>query len=244
MIGWTNINPVLLATFTEIGQSLAITNTRDFAAEWKEGPRSATHPEQRFSLLLKVTSVVGIGTDETIYENVPEDSTDPDDASYLGQMRATQVGQRKFTLQVQIESPEHTDAFWAMAHTERIRTALRRPRIIDALNDVDVAIIEIRQAVKASFKDGSRKVSAASMDITFGTVANDVDPIPTGWIEAITITSHLQDTDGIELPVSLQMVDEVIPEGFVVPPPGLLQENTTTGNVQINTGTGNVQVSP
>lgn len=244
MIGWTNINPVLLATFTEIGQNLAITNQREFGAEWKESPRSATHTDQRFSLLLKITSVVGIGSDDTVLENVDEDSTDPEDAPYLGQMRSTQVGQRKFTLQVQIVSPEHTDAFWAMAATERIRTALCRPRIIDALDAVDVAVIEIRQALKTSFKDGGRVVSAASMDITFGTVANDVDPIPTGWIEAITYSSHFSDVDAEELPASLQAVDTVIPEFFVVPPPGLLQSNDTTGNVQVNTGTGNVQVSP
>src|SRR6201999_3046837 len=125
------------------------------------------------------------------------------------------------TLQVQIISPEHTDAFWAMAAKERIRTALRRPRIIAALDAVDVAIIEIRQAVKASFKDGGRVVSAASMDISFGTIANDVDPIPTGWVEAITYTSHFSDVDAQELPTSLQAVDAVIPEDFVVPPPGL-----------------------
>jgi hypothetical protein len=247
MIGWTTISPALISLFGTLGKDSALEvppvdgvgGTRSFKAEWKEGQRSATHDVQRLSVLIKVTTVVGLGTDDTVYEEVPSDSTDPADAPYLGQLRAVQLGQRKFTLQVQAIVPEHTDAFWAIAATERIRTGLRRPSTIAALDDVDVAIIDILPAIKASFKDNGRVVSCASLDVIFGTSATDIDPIPVGWIETITYSSHISDVDGVELPPSLQVTDfevtsnNATPDDVQVGDGGLVQDNTSSGVVTV-----------
>lgn len=197
-IGWTDINPVLVEVFTEIARDT--TNlTSGFSAEWKEGPRAFTSPQQGFSLLLKVISVSGIGEDETRREMVDDEIIE------------TQVGQRRFTLQVQVIFPNHTDEQWAFAVTERIRTRLMRPRIIARLHAVDVAVHRVQQAVKVSFKDHGRIVSAANMDVMMGTVVNDTDDIPAGWIQYVVATGHLQDTSGDELPSPPNWTDHEIP---------------------------------
>lgn len=198
MIGWSTINPVLISVFTEIAQD-TLRSAEGFKAEWKEGPRSFISPEQKIAVLLKVTSVVGYGEDETRREEV------------AGQVIETQVGQRRFTLQVQIICPEHTDEVWAMAATERIRTRVMRPRIQDRLLDVDVAVQRIGNATKGSFKDGRRVVSAAMLDIFMGTVVNDADPIPMNWIQYVVATGLLQGADGVQLPAPPNWLDHEIP---------------------------------
>lgn len=203
---WTEIAPVLIQVFSEIAADANVVGPA-FRAEWKEGQRSATNTGQRFSLLLKVTSVVGLGNDETREEYIPG-SPDPN----TGYVQQTQVGQRKFTLQAQVIVPEHTDSFWAMAVTERMRTRLYRPRTREQLIDANVSIIDMLQAVKVTFKDGGRMVSAASMDFIFGTSVNDDDDVPLGWFDRIELNSHISDTDGLQVPAALQQINHVVPE--------------------------------
>lgn len=186
-IGWTTINPALISVFTEIATDRNRLS-EGFTAEWKEGSRGITSPEQGFSLLLKITNVAGYGEDEVRREMVS------------GKLIETIVGQRKFTLQVQIVCPDHTDERWAFAATERIRTRLRLSRFADALYAAEIAVQSIGRAVKATFKDRGRMVSAATMDIVFGTVASETDDIPNGWIDYVVLDSHYQETPGIDLP--------------------------------------------
>jgi hypothetical protein len=197
VIGWATINPVLIEVFTEI----ATDTTRDatgFEARWKEGPRAFIQPEQKADVLLKVTSVIGLGEDETRREVIE------------GKLYETQVGQRQFTLQVQVIVPEHTDDQWAMAVTERIRTRVRRPRHLDRLLDVDVDVRRILAAQKASFKDGGRVVSAAMLDIICGTVVNDADPIPVNWIQYVVVSGEISDGAGV-LPAPPNWLNHEIP---------------------------------
>lgn len=197
-IGWTQINPVLLSVFTEISLDTQRSST-GFTAEWTEGKRGFISPQQAFVPLLKVTSVVPIGEDETRRELV------------AGQLIETQVGNRRFTLQVQVICPEHTDERWAMAAASRIQTRINRPRILTRLDAVGVAVYSIGAAKKASFKDGGRVVSCALIDIMMGTVVNDTDDIPAGWIQYAVLTGHLQDTSGAELPAPPNWDEHEIP---------------------------------
>lgn len=201
MIGWSTIRPVLIAVITEIGADTT-RSQQNFTAGWKDLKRGIIHPEQRLELLLKVTSVVGIGEDETRREMVD------------GVFVETQVGQRKFVLQVQasVPVPADPDAQLAFAATERIRTRIRRPRIIQQLLDAEIAFHKCGPALPTPYKDGDRVVDCATLDITFGTVVNDEDPIPASWIESVVVTSHIQDTDGTQLPASLQQVAKQIPD--------------------------------
>lgn len=197
-IGWTQINPVLLAVFAEISADTT-RSQQGFKAEWKESSRGFINPEQSFVPLLKVTSVVPIGEDEVRRELV------------AGELVETLVGNRRFTLQVQIICPDHTDERWAMAAASRIQTRINRPRILARLDAVDVAVYSIGAAKKASFKDGGRVVSCALLDIMMGTVVNDTDDVPAGWIQYAILTGHLQDTSGVELPAPPNWDEHEIP---------------------------------
>lgn len=199
MIGWAQIKPVLIEVFTEISRDTEQL-AEGFKAEWKEGAAGFISPAQRFVPRLKITTVVGIGEDETRRELV------------AGKLVETQCGQRKFTLQVQIICPEHTDEQWAMAATERIRTRLFRPRILDRLLAVDVAVHRVGDAIKANFKERAHVVSAATVDVFMGTVVNDGDPIPVGIIEYVVATGHVKDADGVELPSPPNWTNHEIPE--------------------------------
>jgi hypothetical protein len=198
VIGWSTIAPVLVDLTTRLARDDSLP-TENFSAEWKERSRSFTHDGQSLSLLLKVTTVATIGDDETRYEN------------HEGGLRASQHGQRRVTLQVQAIVPEHTDELWAMAALERLRTRIRRPGSLTELLAVGVALIEDRQAVKVSFKDAGRWVSAANMDLVLAVVVNDVDPVPMNWIERIELTSHLTHAPDVDAAAALNVTGELLP---------------------------------
>jgi len=201
VIGWSTIRPTLITVLTEIGADTT-RSLQGFRAGWKDGPRGLINPAQKLELLLKVTSCVNIGEDETRREMVD------------GQFIETQVGQRKFVLQVQatVPVPEDPDAQNAFAALERIRTRIRRPRIIQQLLNAEIALHKCGPAIPTPYKDKGRDVDCATVDITFGTVVNDADPVPVDWIASVVITSHIQDADGTQLPAELQQVAKLIPD--------------------------------
>src|SRR4051812_36643371 len=118
MIRWPEIAPLLKSVFTGLAADPARDTTR-FNAEWTEGQRGFISPDQRFSLLLKLTTVTGIGIDEYRKEYVDPSSTDPADAPYLGKLRMFVVGQRKFTMQVQVHSVDRSDDTMAQVPMDR-----------------------------------------------------------------------------------------------------------------------------
>jgi hypothetical protein len=199
VIGWSTIRPALIEILTQI--SADTTRSREkYQAAWKDGPRGFIDTAQRLELLLKITSVVNIGEDETRREMID------------GVFTETQVGQRKFVLQVQatVPSPEDLDSQNAFAATERIRSRIGRPRIIQRLLDAEISLHKCGAALPTPYKDKGRVVDCATVDITFGTVVNDQDPIPAHWIASVVVTSHASDVDGTQLEPPLQMVDEEI----------------------------------
>lgn len=260
MSNWTDILPALLQLFSTIAPDEQLASQTPFFAEWKEGQRGAISDVHRFSVFLKVTSMVGLGGDETRYEYVDpgevNDAVQLDDDSgsvetdndsgavvtspnpFAGQLRATIVGQRKFTLSVEVLFIEHTDAMWAFAVTERIRTRIWRQTSLDLLDSVNVAIIDVRAAnkFKPAVKDRGRVVSAASFDVIFGACISDPDPTPMGWIERIGLTSHISDVDGVELPIPPNYVNKIIP-----PVPDAVQQNFVSDAVQFDPASGAVQ---
>jgi hypothetical protein len=208
MIGWTDINPVFLEVFTEC----ALDRTRiaqGFTAAWADRSASFIQPEQKLSLQLRVTRVAGLGEDETRSEESTVDGTTT--------VTEGQTGQRKVTLQAQAIVPEHTDEQWAMATMERVRMRLRKPSIIERLLDLEVSLIEIRDAIAVNgVKDRGRLLSVATMEIVFGAVANEDDPIAAGWIQYLVISSHLKE-GSTELAPSVQLVNAEVPTIPVAP---------------------------
>jgi hypothetical protein len=197
VIGWSDINPVLLDVFREA----ALDATRaagKFKAEWRDQSAKFIDPDQRLAIRLRVTTVNGIGEDDTRYG-------EDDDGNVI----ATQTGQRKFTLQVQAIVPEQTDAQWAIGAVERARTRLGSPRFVDRLLELDVSVNDCGPSVNVPFKDGGRVFSSATMDVFFGCTASEDDPVLVNWIQYLVISSHL--SEGTELPARMQMVDVEVP---------------------------------
>ena len=198
MVNWSEICPVLKQVFTTLATDQLESPSPEWRAEWHDRHCDYNHPEQELALYLRVTSCVGIGEDETRYDEVVEDDAVVD-------VTERQCGLRRFVLNVQAELTETEDGKSAINTLERIRTRLRRTSILGELLDVDVALVEVGSVQNISLTFDSRAWSVASMDVTFCAAVNDSDPVPTGWIERIVISS---DVDG----ASTQLTDEELPD--------------------------------
>lgn len=190
MMRWDEINPALVSLFTSLAVDQPAptppAQTPDWQAAWGERRREFVHPGQRQELLLKVTSCVSVGEDEsrTDYDDEAEDVFE------------TITGNRRFVLQVQARVLEHEDDLWAMQTLERLRTRLQWRSSLDALLAVNVALVEVRQAIKASATYDKRVWSIANMDVVLASSVNDANPIPVGWIEHVNLEAKIRGVDG------------------------------------------------
>ena len=180
MIDWSSIRPVLVAQITSIATDPLPSPSPAWSAEWADRHRDYISPDQEIGLYLKVTSCVTVNEDEDRY--------DTDDA---GNVLLTQVGLRRFVLNIQAEVSEDEDGKWALQTLERIRTRVRRPAVLDALLDVNVALIEAGNAQNISATFDKRVWSIATLDVTFTAAVNDTDPIPVGSIAHVVISSSI-----------------------------------------------------
>lgn len=206
MIGWTQLYPALRKLFGR----LADPNDSSFEAEDRGRPRKAISDVRKFALAMRVVNVIGLGEDEERFDLVPQDATGVD-RKYAGQLRPNITGQRKLVLQLECDSIENTDTAWAWAAIERIRTGMRRRSSLEALDAVDAALIRVGQATEMAFRNEGRMVHRVVLEVQIGAVVNEIDPVPTGWIEKVVITSHLQDVDGAELPHPPNVTNKQIP---------------------------------
>lgn len=198
MIGWSAINPVLIELFT----ALALPAGEDWlqwSAEWKDRNIAATNTRHRQMLYLKVMTVVGIGEDDRRLVYVTPGTTGVD-APYADNLQETIYGLRRVTLNLRSHVTENSDDVSATAVLERIRTRLARRRSIDTLMGVNVDIVRIEAARDISKAYDKRIQSIATMDVILTMVASDMDPIPTGWVQSLVLTSAIQDTSGATLP--------------------------------------------
>lgn len=198
---WSTVNPGLVALFTELAMPASGLQSPAWAAAWRDRPQKAapvTGPLKGVTLTLRIASVVGIGDDDRRMVEVP--TSDPP-TIFDGELQETIYGLRRVTLNLQCRSNESTDAQWAMSVLERIRTRIRRTRSIDALLALNVGFVRAMQALDISAKQDQHTQSRASMDLILTMVASDEDPIPTGWIQTLDISSRIQDVSGATLPV-------------------------------------------
>jgi len=203
-IPWRDVNPWLV----RILSALALPSSSDpqgpkWAAEWKDRPLAATPdrgPMKGVTLTMKITTVIGIGSDDDVrYEQ---------DSPTSG-LRETSYGLRRVTLRLEVNSSEVDDSQWALSILERIRTRLRRRRVIRSLLDLNVGIISILAAIDISAKASQRVQSRAVMDLLLTMVSSDEDPVTVGWIAGVEITSKLQDVDGQLLPTPPNYTDTI-----------------------------------
>lgn len=191
---WSTICPALINLFTTLALPDGTDPPDGWSAKWKERNHANDfhHPEVKYSLYLKVTNVSGVGEDERRYAMAP---LDPEDEESEEDLFETIYGNRRFTLQVQAHVLEHEDDIWAMQVLEQIRTRLARSSSHNALLAVNVALREVRPAVKATVTHDKRRVSVGVLDVMLGARVSDTDPIPVGWIEHLNLESKFNSGD-------------------------------------------------
>lgn len=190
---WSEVRPGLVAILTELAQSPQGVQPQGWAAEWRDGQRKATPNSgllKGVTLTMRITSCIGIGDDDNRFEQATADSD----------LQENIYGLRRVTLNLQCEATEISDSQWAMSVLERIRTRLRRQRIIDALLDLNVGIVRILATTDISAKRQQHTLSRANLDVILTLVSCDADPVTTGWISSVVITNELHDVDGTVLP--------------------------------------------
>lgn len=202
--GWATVNPGLVQIFTALAYADEGTvPALSWKGEWKDRAVTATPVTgtmKGVKLYLKTTSVVGIGDDDRRLVDVGG-----------GVLQENIYGLRRVTLNLQTTCTEVSDASWALSILERIRSRLRRRRVIDSLLALDVGIVRIMQAIDLSKTQDQKVQSRASMDVILTVLSSDQDPIPTGWFNTIEFTSHISDVNGVELSAPPNVVNKIIP---------------------------------
>lgn len=202
---WSTVNPGLIAVFTALAlPDPAVPQIPTWLAEWRDRKRNATAtggPLKGVTLTLKITSVIGTGDDDRRVEYIAPAVSPNLPTPYDNQLQETIYGLRRVTLNLQADMSEVSDGFWAVGLLESIRTRLRRRSVIDQLLDLNVGIIRILAAQDISTRRQQHTQSRASMDLLLTMVASDMDPVPTGWVQSVEITSLLEDVSGTLLPV-------------------------------------------
>lgn len=191
-----------LITITTTGQAGGAAR-----CSWSYGSESASNAFMPFLMQLGTTGVLATLEAGQTYEAGTTFEWD----GVAARLEEKVVGMRKFTLQVQAHSVERDDAGMCMVPLDRLRVGLRRRSTLDRIHAEELSIIRINDAVKMNYKDAARVVSAGSMDVVFYAAFDSIDPIPANWIETIFYTSHLEGTDGVELPVPPNVVNQQIP---------------------------------
>jgi hypothetical protein len=191
VINWTDVAPALVTLFSDLALDNAATPA--FKAQWADKQREFIHPAVGKSLILRVSSIAGVGGDERRYENI---TITPEDADPYTMVRETIVGHRRFVVEVRVESHDHTEneSRWCWSMTERIRTRLRRQRSLDALQAVNVAMLDIGPATDVSLTYDKRRVNAAVLDVSFYAAFSDADPVPLNWFARVLLTSDVDES--------------------------------------------------
>lgn len=148
--------------------------------------------------LIHVTTSVGLGVDETRYE---ETATE---------LLPSQCGNRMFTLQFRAEHPNQDDPSNARNACERARTRIRRQSVRDALLSAGLSLATVGPMVDVTYDYDGHRVSAATLDFIFNAVADERDEaIP--FIETVELSTDLQDEAGVSYPPPMQLDEEIIP---------------------------------
>lgn len=207
MMRWSQICPVLIDVFTRCAlqpgeAERAMSLDKPWSAAWEERAdnNGFVDPEIGHTLSVKITSCVGVGNDELRYQ------FDEDDDDLYEEV----VGQRRFVVNVQSESEEQSDDLWALAVLERIRTRIQRTSSTTRLSAVDVALVEVGPSRDITGTADKRRVSRASMDVTFLASVSEMDPEPVGWIEHVLLTTEFSE-GGELLPSPPNVINEAIP---------------------------------
>lgn len=181
----------LVLLFTEIGE---------LPTCWRDQERAILTPDQEGECLLKVTNDASVGVDETRYVynagGLPS----------LQEIEPSQVGHRRTTLQVQVETYDQDAERRARHYLDRIRTRIRRRTSIDRLQVLDTSIISVGPIFVVDRTSDGRRFSLATMDIQLHTIVDERD-IAAGSIDQIEMTGTFKDPAGNTVRTYAETID-------------------------------------
>lgn len=200
-LDWASIRGGWRDLITDLARGDAPVVQRPVEAERRQ-PRINSIVKER--VVLRLMTSVEIGEDEWRY------SLDGDES-----MLTTIVGMRKITLNVRVETENESDDWFSFVTAERIRTRIWTPGNLERIASFNCAVIELAQTQNVSTAGDDRLISMAAFDIIFSASFEDQQPPdPTGWIEVVELTSHIQDVSGTDLPAALQLNQVDVPPGI------------------------------
>lgn len=162
-------------------------------------------PPGHFLGEMKVKAPQGVGVDFVEYEH---DEALPDGEDFV----PTGIGQRRFTVSFAVEAYDLRANWSAYRFAERVRTALWRPRSLETLRGLGLAVIRAESVQVVDGTVDGRRLGKAVLDVVFGAAVEDRDEEGAiSWIEKTEVSSDLKDPAGDSLPSSLQLNDEVMP---------------------------------
>jgi hypothetical protein len=174
MIAWDTIRPAIRT------QIASVVGINEKLVSWQDRKK---YYNPAASIQLKITAVHSRGRDEERYTDTAEGFK-----RYL-------VGWRYFTLSIAVESLSQEDDEIALNYTELIRTRFRRRSIKEALEAVDVVILDDLSTVEIPLKDGDRVWSKNAFDFLMCASFTDEDTDYDGsWIESVGISGLGEET--------------------------------------------------
>lgn len=186
------IEPALLGAVT------IATGINSHCVVFENAPRPIT-PDGRLAILSWV-SRAGVGIDETSWEYA--EAEDP-----LDEMTPTVEGPRYAVLQVAVEiTTDQRPGHNAASITERARTRMMLPRILDALALASVAVATVGPAMQADYTgDNGRQVSRSLFELRLNAVSTETDTAGrTSYIATASVTGTVRDAGGTLVSETLQ----------------------------------------
>ena len=175
---WATIRETIRSTIGYVA-GVASTDIR-----WVGTPEAGTwHNSPHIDLVL--SRVAAVGVDESRYEYLP----DPDDA-----VKMTQAGQWEITVMVRVEADSQVNGEEAVGQLmSNIRTRLRRPEILSALQTNGLALARIEDTINADFVTQDRMVSLAQTNLLFLAAESDYLDDFSDFIENVQLDSDTLD---------------------------------------------------
>jgi hypothetical protein len=215
---WATIRPALIDVFTFCAADQILSpgevsrpfETPLWAAEWKDRRVSFIHPGQGHALYLKINTIVGRGWDDYAWTSLDTGLAAGLPATGLFDVFEVSSGYRRFTLQAQSWCLEDTEELTSSDIIERIRTRMYWERNIQSLLGANVSCDDILASRDMTATIDKKRFSITALDFVFTACVIETDPIPTGWIEHVILTSHEQ-VGGIDVAASLRMIAEELP---------------------------------
>lgn len=206
MIAWSTVAPALRELLSSLATATPIDPT--FEGDWTDRRAEYIHPAVQKELVLRITRVAEFSADRVYTETQIPTADGP-----VTVMTESIVGMKEFTLEVRVESHEHSEEVdrWAWSMAERIRTGLYFQRAIDALLAVNVGLVRLGDARDISFTFDKRRVNAAYFEATFNAAFCLTDSVTTDWFERVELTSHIKNPGDTELSSPPNVTALVVP---------------------------------